>query len=98
LLRKAAIEGPGDPALYTEIARFLDAAGKREEAIRYYRLSLATDGTQFDALVNLARLLDQKGETSEAATLRERASEVCPRCLQLKHPAAIPSGNAPSPL
>jgi hypothetical protein len=80
LLRQAAIEGPGDPALYTEIARFLDAAGKRDEAIRYYRLSLESDGAQFDALVNLARLLEQKGERAEAAMLRQRAATACPRC------------------
>jgi len=82
LLRQSAIDGQGDPSLYTEIARFLDAAGKRDEAIRYYRLALESDGTQFDALVNLARLLDQKGERPEAAGLRERAAEACPHCLR----------------
>jgi hypothetical protein len=80
LLRQAAIEGAGDPALYTEIARFLDAAGKRDEAIRYYRLSLELDGAQFDALVNLARLLAQKGQKTEAAALDRRAAAACPRC------------------
>ena len=82
LLRQAAIEGPGDPALYTEIARFLDAAGKRDEAIRYYRLSLESDASQFDALINLARLLAQGGEKAEAAALRERAAQACPRCVK----------------
>ena len=80
LLRQAAIDGMGDPALYTEIARFLDAAGKPDEAIRYYRLSLELDGAQFDALVNLARLLEHKGEGAEAAALLERAATACPRC------------------
>jgi tetratricopeptide (TPR) repeat protein len=81
LLRQAAIEGPGDPALYAEIARFLYAAGRRDEAIRYYRLSLEADGLQFDALDNLARLLEKKNETTEAATLRARAAKACPRCV-----------------
>jgi tetratricopeptide (TPR) repeat protein len=81
LLRQAAIEGPGDPALYAEIATFLDAAGRRDEAIHYYRLSLESDGTQFDAQVNLARLLEQKGDRTEAAELRKRGAEACPRCL-----------------
>lgn len=81
LLRQAAIEGHGDAALYAEIARFLNAAGKRDEAIRYYRLSLESDGMQFDALVNLARLLEQKGEGAEAAALRDRAASACPRCV-----------------
>ena len=80
LLRQAAIDGPGDPALYTEIARFLDAAGKPDEAIRYYRLSLELDGAQFDTLANLARLLEQKGERTEAAALDQRAAAACPRC------------------
>jgi Flp pilus assembly protein TadD len=80
LLRQAAIGGPGDPALYTEIARFLDAAGKRDEARRYYRLSLESDVAQFDALMDLARLLEQKGEGVEAAALLQRAATVCPRC------------------
>jgi len=81
MLRQAAIEGRGDPALYAEVARFLNAAGKRDEAIRYYRLSLESNGLQFDSLVNLARLLEQKGEKAEAATLRVRATQACPRCV-----------------
>ena len=87
LLRQAAIEGPGDPALYAEIARFLEAAGRPDEAIRYYRLSLESDGLQFDALVNLGRLLEQKGERTEAAALYERAAKACPRCVIATAPA-----------
>jgi len=81
LLRQAAIEGHGDPALYAEIGTFLDAAGKRDEAIRYYRLSLESGSLEFDALVNLALLLERKGERTEAVALRKRAAEACPRCV-----------------
>jgi hypothetical protein len=81
LLREAALDGPADSALYTAIATLLDATGEVDKAARYYRLSLQLDGAQFDALMNLARLLERKGEKREAQGLRERAAQMCPRCV-----------------
>jgi Flp pilus assembly protein TadD len=81
LLREAAIEGPADPALYTSIAMLLDATGDVDKAARYYRLSLQMDGAQFEALLNLATLLERKGDKREAQALREQAAQMCPRCV-----------------
>ena len=40
---------PGNPAVHEYYALFLDGAGKTDEAIRAYEVSLAVPGTKFAA-------------------------------------------------
>ena len=75
-LRPEAAKWPDDPALCLAVAKLLEAAGKREQAIAYYRLSLSRDGNNPETLGNLARML---GNTPEARRLRERALKILPR-------------------
>ena len=76
LLREAAAGSPRDPALYYAIANLLSAAGRKPQAIEYYRRSLAQDPLQPDALLKLAALL---GSAPEARELREKARRMVPR-------------------
>ncbi|MFN7922700.1 MAG: multiheme c-type cytochrome [Bryobacteraceae bacterium] len=77
LLRKAAEANPRDPALYAAIGRMLEADGRREQAVRYYRVSLDQDPLQPDLLNRLAEALG--GSSAEAKRLRERSAEMLPR-------------------
>jgi hypothetical protein len=77
LLRNAIQTNPQDSVLDEVAATLLQADGHTPEAIALYRMSLAEQPDQFDAVVNLARLLPR--ESVEAATLRGRAIKLCPR-------------------
>jgi len=61
--------------LYGEIANLLAAAGRTKQAIEYYRLSLAQDPLQPDALRKLATLL---GPSDESSALRRKAASLLP--------------------
>jgi tetratricopeptide (TPR) repeat protein len=76
LLREAAAGQPRDPALYYAIANLLSAAGRKQQAIEYYRRSLAQDPLQPDALRKLAALVEPAAEARE---LREKALRILPR-------------------
>jgi len=76
LLREAAKEEPQDPALYYTIANLLSAAGRKQQAIEYYRRSLHQDPLQPDALLKLAALL---ASSPEARELQEKARRIVPR-------------------
>ena len=73
--------GLHDPALLTRTGLMLQADGRKEQAIGYYRRSLAIDGNQIEALLNLATLTADAGNRAEATGLRKRASVLCPRCV-----------------
>jgi len=75
LLREAAASKPRDPALYRAIASLLEADGRKEQAIAYYRISLDQDPLQPDGLHRLATLVGG----AEARKLREKASQILPR-------------------
>jgi len=76
LLREAAASQPRDPALYYAIANLLSAAGRKQQAIAYYRRSLEQDPLQPDALLKLAALLDPAPEARE---LRDKVLQILPR-------------------
>jgi hypothetical protein len=76
LLREAASVQPQDPALYNAVAGFLTAAGRKQQAIEYYRRSLQYDPLQPDALLKLAALL---APSAQARELREKALRILPR-------------------
>jgi hypothetical protein len=76
LLREAASAQPHDPALYTAIAGFLAAAGRKQQAIEYYHRSLRYDPMQPDTLLKLAALLPPSAQAQE---LREMAFRILPR-------------------
>jgi hypothetical protein len=76
LLREAAASQPRDPGLYYAIANLLSAAGRKQQAIAYYRRSLEQDPLQPDALLKLAALL---APAREASGLREKALQILPR-------------------
>jgi tetratricopeptide (TPR) repeat protein len=76
LLREAASTQPHDPALYNAIAGFLTAAGRKQQAMEYYRRSLDYDPLQPDALLKLAALL---APSAQARGLREKALRIVPR-------------------
>ena len=61
------------------MASLLQADGRPEPAIELYRRSLDLDPNQSTALVNLAGLLEARGELAEAARLRRRALVLLPR-------------------
>lgn len=84
LLRSAAGAGIRDAALYTQIASMLQADGHHEQAIHYYRMSLTLDTEQITALINLANLLEQQGDNTEAAKLRKQVAVLSPRQLKPK--------------
>jgi tetratricopeptide (TPR) repeat protein len=79
LLREAAAGQPRDPALYYAIANLLSASGRKQQAIEYYRRSLAQHPLQPDALRKLAALLEP---SAEARALREKADRILPRVGQ----------------
>jgi len=73
LLRRAAGPKPHDPLLYATIASLLQADGRKDQAIAYYRLSLRQDPIQPDTLGKLAALL---GDSEEARRLRARSAQL----------------------
>jgi hypothetical protein len=75
LLREAAADEPNDPELYYVIANLLSAAGRKQQAVQYYRRSLRQDPMQPDAMIKLAALL---GSTPEALEMREKVRELLP--------------------
>jgi tetratricopeptide (TPR) repeat protein len=79
LLRQAAQSKPRDAALYAEMAALLQADGRIEQAVDFYRLSLEMDPHQDLALVNLGELLYRQGEKQKARDLWKRALALNPR-------------------
>jgi hypothetical protein len=75
LLRQAAAAHERDPALYYAIANLLNAAGRKQQAIEYYRRSLEQDPLQPDALRKLAALV---ASPEEARELRQKALRILP--------------------
>lgn len=74
LLREAAQRAPNDPLLHSTIAGLLAASGHKDQAIKYYRLSLEQNPLQPDVLRKLALLVDK----AEATRLRNEASRILP--------------------
>ena len=81
-LRTAASGTPDDPPLYATIAKLLEADGRKQQAVTYYRLSLAQDQENPEVLDNLVRLL---GNTAEARRLKQRSLDVLPRPFPLRN-------------
>lgn len=75
LLREAAAGRGRDPVLYATIGSLLQADGRKEQAVGYYRLSLAQDPLQPDVLNKLAGLVG----AAEGRVLRERAISILPQ-------------------
>ncbi|MBI3682238.1 MAG: hypothetical protein HY235_17810 [Acidobacteria bacterium] len=75
LLRQAASVQQPDPLLYSTIAGLLQAGGRKEQAILYYRLSLEQDPLQPDVMRKLADLL---GPGEEAQRWRRKAAAILP--------------------
>lgn len=69
---------PG-PELYVATARLCEQSGKMAEAEQQYRLALAKNPDNLNALLGYARLCDHVGKPSEAIRLYERAAKLHPR-------------------
>jgi chemotaxis protein methyltransferase WspC len=79
LLRAAVQSKPQDPALYTQVALYLEADGRHEQAIEFYRMAIDLDSEHDTALARLGLLLSQRGATAEARALLHRALARNPR-------------------
>jgi tetratricopeptide (TPR) repeat protein len=73
LLRAAAQTKPRDALLYSQIALLLEADGRLEQAIDFYRKSLEIDSGQDTALARLGILLAKHGSPIEGRSLLQRA-------------------------
>jgi len=67
--------GPSARAFYL-LGLIYSADGLLSAADRCYRKALYLDKNHHDALLHLAALLEQQGETREATVLRQRARRV----------------------
>ncbi len=67
--------GPSAKAFYL-LGLIRDAAGEPSEAIGFYRKALYLDPHHREALLHLALLLDQQGETEAAKILNARAARI----------------------
>jgi Flp pilus assembly protein TadD len=74
LAEKAAQTGGGGPAAAT-LARALEQAGRRDDAVAALRRALVAEPGSALVLVNLAVLLERQGARAEAATLYRQAAE-----------------------
>jgi tetratricopeptide (TPR) repeat protein len=78
-MQKARQLVPTNIAYATSLGQFLDAAGKRPEALVVYREAMKIDPTNAIVLNNLAYLLTQtNGNLDEALTLAQRAKQQLP--------------------
>jgi hypothetical protein len=79
LVRAAVQAKPLDPILYTQVALHLEADGRNEQAIEFYRMALAIDEEQDAALARLGLLLAKRGETGQARRLLQKSLARNPR-------------------
>ena len=79
LLRVAVQTKPRDAPLYAQLALLLEAGGRVEQAIDFYRMSLEIDGGQDTAITRLGLLMAQRGHTAEARRLLDQALHRNPR-------------------
>jgi tetratricopeptide (TPR) repeat protein len=84
LLRAAVQRKPRDAPLYAQTGLLLEASGRIEQAIDFYRLSVEIDANQDAALARLGMLLAQRGEDAEARRLLQKALLRNPRQPELR--------------
>ena len=66
------VQGPSAEAFYL-LGLVKDATGDKAGALAFYRKALYLDAHHQDALVHMALLLEQQGNVTSAAALRQRA-------------------------
>lgn len=77
-IREALRRWPRDPVLLYEFGLALQAHGRGTEALAAYRASILADPTYAPALLEIGRLLLERGQTGEARVMLEHAAELDP--------------------
>jgi tetratricopeptide (TPR) repeat protein len=88
LLRTAVQTKPRDAPLYAQVALLLEADGRADQAIEFYRLALEIDAEQDAALARLGLIMAHRGVATEALRLLRRSLHRNPRQPDLRRALA----------
>ncbi|GAB4291366.1 MAG: hypothetical protein Kow0098_10560 [Ignavibacteriaceae bacterium] len=82
MLEKEVMKNPDDSAKVRELADFLAAAHRPDQAIEYYESILAKDSERIDILFSLSFIYFNKGDFSKAGELTKRILTIDPENVQ----------------